>query len=602
MARGGAAQEGCISRLREACVKAETFTGTEWPEYKTAQDSLLNARVAELEVQARRVKLAHGFPVDPRFNLFLDAGRGPTLLLEDSVGGEGGDHTREGRASRVTLVEVGDDCSAEGVGRRLALDPPALSEGEGGQQERFGGGSGDAVWGGRSSDGASLVCQAESRVSTEIGAREGFGGTNAWAGGGDGGGGDGFRTQLLARRLNAAGVFLAYATKQEERYQHARDQDRRYLRDSEASDLKHQDHMTRLDVQNEQDNRKLTVETKRLDEDLRDREEAARRREKGKNDERLARLWSEDRDFLRLLSLVDAVIAASTVAWSRGFSVAPLAVLAFVWNLVVARCGRPGHGKYVGGMITTAITASSAGAGSGGLSDAAAATGSAVSAACPSPVSILNAATETLMHDASLHASLSESCPGGGWEDTAAAAAAEAGEAGGGEDSGGVAWWAWSTAGSAASAVAQAGYSSVGWLLGQAVGLVAPEVQCEVLEVLLFFVWLLSLMLVLKLVGLCGADGGGSAGAVARLAVLLSWVWGWFHDWLEELSHVLLVAVAPVPAIVLAYGPALKYVEEQRNPGGVWWFRGWDVRPIVSRVLPAVVSCLLAWVLGMHAP
>lgn len=446
----------------------------------------------------------------------------------------------------------------------------------------------------------------------EVCAREGYGGrTNAW-GGGDGGGvdrgggGSEHRNQLLTRCLDAERAFFRYATKQEESYQRARDEDRRFLRGTEASDVKHRDHMARLDVQNEQDNRKLAVETKRLDEEGRAREDASRRRERSKDDERLARLWSEDRDFLRLLSLVNAAIAVGAFAWRSGFSVAPLALLAFVWNLVVAGCGNADRGRYFGGssaalavassMEAAAIGGGGGGGGSEGLSDAAAASAVSVfNAACPSPGSILNAATETLMHDASSCVGDGGGGGGGGWEGT--------GAAGGGEGGGdGVMWWAWSTAGSAASAIAQAGYSSVGWVLGRAVGLVTPEVQCEVLEALLFLAWLLSLVLVLKLVSLCGADGGGSAGATVRLAVLVSWLWGWFHDWLENISHVLLVAVVPAPLMVLAYGRALKYVEGQRKPGGVWWFHGWDVRPIVSRFLPAVVSCLLAWVLGMHAP
>lgn len=553
-------------------MKAETFSATDLKEYQSAKRSLKKACATELEVKARRILSAHGVLAHQSYNVCLDLASGPTLLLRDfpddaelvgggCAGGDSGGLFIGAGASSCAAAELG-------VGRQLALQ----SEGEDGEPCRPGdatarGVSGGDVMSGAHDCGSPLAQGGDSSIAT-WGQPPRRGGTEE---------GEVKRSrrrvqELMLVRRSAKRDFLACVTKQEEEHRRACDKDHAALEARDAEEAHRQEYIARLDMRCVHEEKRLAVERDRLlaEERRRKREEEERKRRA--DADRLKRLWSSDGNFLRLLSAADVALTAATVAFKKGFSLAPGAVLNAAWGLVVAECaegGGDGFGTEAGALGTAPPLCTSSAA-----------------------IHASSSASVCGMGEALAGYDRACGCADGVWSEGAAAGS---GGAGGGSES--TLWWAWSTAGSTAGAVIRAGYASAGWLLGQTLGLVTPDVQCEIRVVLSLGAWLLSLVLVMKIIG--GLLGRGDGGGIAAQWVLLAaWVWGRFHDWVLHASHELVLFFAPAPALVLAYGSALRYFEQHRKPDGFWWVNGWDVRFLWSRALPALVSGALSCFLG----
>lgn len=383
--------------------------------------------------------------------------------------------------------------------------------------------------------------------------------------------------QLFEVRRNAERDFLSCVTRQEEEHRRACDSDQTAFEARDDEETYRQEYIARLDARDVRERERIAIESRRqlAEEGRRRRDEEERKRRS--DADRLKELWASDGEFFRLLSFAAASLASAAVAFTKGFTLAPGAMLDAAWSSVVAECAAEPGGVAGDGtgdepfVVSTAAEWAPRGALAGcedGVCGAGGAGGDA------------------------------------GWDEVAAT-----GSGGGtGEESESALWWAWSTAGSSAWAVIRAGYSSTGWLLGKTLGLVAPTgLQCEIAAVLSLGGWLLTLMLAMKLAGvLFGRGGAGGRGTITVSAavhwmLLAAWVWGRFHDSVRHASRELLLLVAPAPALVLAYGAALRYVERHRRPDGCWWLRGWDVRVVWSRALPVVASGVLACVLGAQA-
>lgn len=375
--------------------------------------------------------------------------------------------------------------------------------------------------------------------------------------------------ELMEVRRSAEEDFLECVTKQEDEHRRAYDRDQAALEARDAEETYRQEYIARLDTRSVHEEERLVMERDRLLAEERRREREEEERKHRADADRLKRLWSSDGEFFRLLSAADVALAAAA-AFMKGFSLAPGAVLHAAWGLVVAECAEGGGD----GAATAA-----------GASDTAPSLCTSSSAVDASSASVSGVGGGLAGYDGVCGGA------GGAWSEAAVAAG---GPGGGGEST---LLWAWSAAGSTAGAVLRAGYTSAGWLLGQTLGLVAPDVQCEIRVVLSLGAWLVSLVLVMKLVGGLLGRGNGGDGA-AQWMLLAAWVWGRFHDWVLHASRELVLFFAPAPVLVLAYGRALRYFEQHRRPDGFWWVNGWDVRFLWSRALPAVVSAVLACSLG----
>ena len=596
------AGEGNTSRLRKACVKAETFSATDLDEYQSAKQSLENARAAELEIKARRILSAKGILADPRCNVRLDLTSGPTLLLRDDPAGAGlvgsGGGGGGGGGSSGLFIGAGATNSPAirpGMSRRLAL----LSEEEGGEPCHSGDADACGVSDGDLTTGVKNCRSAPAQDGDAVGGCDipGPPATIASAAGvtvlgnsdlapwgqppvrGGAGGGEMMQLsqqrvrELMEVRRSAEEDFLECVTKQEDEHRRAYDRDQAALEARDAEETYRQEYIARLDTRSVHEEKRLTMERGRLLAEERRREREEEERTRKADADRLKRLWSSDDDFLWLLSAADVALAAATAAFRKGFSLAPGAVLNAAWELVIAECvegGGDGAGTAAGasGDVSPLCTSSVA-----------------VGASSASSASVSGAGEGLTGYDGVCGGA------GGAWSEAAVAG----GGPGGGSES--TLLWAWSAAGSTAGAVLRAGYASAGWLLGQTLGLVAPDVQCEIRVVLSLGAWLVSLVLVMKLVGgLLGRGSGG--GGAAQWVLLAAWVWGRFHDWVLHVSRELVLFFAPSPLLVLAYGRALRYFERHRRPDGFWWVNGWDVRFLWSRALPAAVSAVLACALG----
>lgn len=644
-----------VSRLRKACVKAETFSATDLGEYHSAKQSLDNALAYQLEVTARRILSTHGVLADPRCNVRLDLASGPTLLLRDmpvdagfSNGGggirkikaAGGGHSAAaavvpvGRQLPLPLPSEGDEglvgeaqhhhphgatCGAAACGVNGGDDVVVRgSHGSGGggssttvvEDNSSGGGAVAVVVGAYDSSG----CRQQAAATTSAAATGAAGApvvvevlsgadvmtttmasSSSW-GAGQGQPRDGLEMQqqlsqrqvqeLAGVRRNAERDFLACVTRQEEEHRRACDGDQAALEARDAEETYRQEYIARLDARGVREEERLAVENRRLlaEEERRRRDEEERKRRS--DADRLKELWASDGEFFRLLSFAAASLAAAALAFRKGFSLAPGAILDAAWGLVVAECG--------------------AAAAQGGADDGTTpAAGGGASFAALSATEAGSCSSALAGHDDGgvCGAGGGAGGGGGGWAEVAATGSG-AGGGGAADGSESALWWVWSTAGSSALAVIRAGYSSTGWLLGQTLGLVAPTgVQCEIGAVLSLCGWLFTLVLAMKLAGvLLGRNGGsGPVGAVVHWLLLGAWVWGRFHDSVQHASRELLLLVAPAPVLVLAYGAALRYVERHRRPDGCWWVRGWDVRAVWSRALPFVASVVLACGLGAQA-
>lgn len=599
------------------CTKAETFSSTGLDEYRSAKRCLDRTLATELEIKARRILSAHGVPADPRCNVRLDLASGPRLLLRGVPQDAGRIGNSGGVSSGGTFLGAGPNSSPSfGVSRRrLELDLVGERAGESHSTGAFGPGGGCASGiggvcngcdGGAGAAGggcASPECQATTAATSSaavppVAEVSGVGGSRGEmtargqpAAAAEAGQGDTRLSQRQVQELvdvqrNAERDFLASVTKLEEEHSLACDRHRDALKKSDAKETYQQEYMLKVDARVAQEDKRLALEKQRLLEESRRRKKEEAERRRRKDAARLRALWASDGDFFRVLSVVDLALASAVAAFRQGFSLAPAAILDAAWRLAVAECTEGGDGVVHGGGdggggvdgtgVVSPLGTSSGGAPSSfpaGAAVAAVATqGAAIGAACGS-------------------AAEDEGC--GGIVDTESALR-----------------WAWSAAGSTAGAVIRTGYSSAGWLLGQTLHFVTPEVQCEVRAVVSLVGWLLSLILAMKIVGGLlgpggwGPGGGGGGGPVcgaAQWVIVAAWVWGRFRDWVVLASRELCLFVAPAAVLVLAYGAALRYVERHRRPDGRWWVRGWDVRAVWSRALPAVASGALACLLGAQA-
>lgn len=481
------------SRLRQACAKADAFSGTAFPEYKSAKESLNKAYLTVLEVQAKRIKTLHGLPSDASVNVRLTSSGDPSLLLEDIP---------EGLCGKDNLALESED-RAPGVDRKLVLNTAGEIT--------------SLVHG--SSSGALQLQQVR---------------------------------DLQVERNSAKAEFLGYLTDREKEFRCAYEADYRDAKDREQTDIYQKDFMKRLDEQKGLERERIKIEEERLrgEKEKRQREEEDSNRKR--EEERLCGLWSADDYFFRMLYLVDVVVAVVTALRRKGFSLVPRVVFDAAWAAVTAECGAEGGAH--GGASAVSLVLDTCPTVDGITTDAM------VCAREPGPTQVFDYgyAERTL-------------------------------------------WWAWYTTGSTAEALIRGSYSSVGWVLSQMFGSLIPSLGCEAYAVLSLGAWFLSLVVVLKVVGWAGADSHSPAAAVIRLTVVITWIWGRFHDYVLATSRELFVSAAPPLLVLVVYGASLKYVERHLKPGGCWWMKGWDVRPLVSRVLPAVVSLISVLIVGCLA-
>lgn len=598
-AEESATTAGHVSCLREACVKAETFSAKAFPEYRSAKRTLEQMRLRELEVQARRIKAAHGVVADPGCNV-LHSSHGPTLLLKDlpDFGSGSGD-------PRLAIRGGAD------VSRRLALE--SADEHESAPGAGDGPGENNSVFfGGCESDGTSSA-----GINTTANGQRSNAGASGHLAMWSPMSADGSQTQqhmadmqhmqtLMTVRRSAEGQFLAYVTQREDEHRRACHGDRQALERREDKDVYRQDYINRLDTHTKQEEQKLRIQEKWLRVDEEGRRHERDENERIRDEKRLARLWCADSRFFSCLALVDASIASATIAWMKGFSLAPEKVLQAVWGFVIADCiGENGNadGFSEGNAGQFSSASPSLPPSRGALSSHRGTRSSIASGVSNAASTVASMCDVSFGGKSGALSPYGDDLSGGvvGENGMQCAGMAPVSDDGSEGTTGKALWWAWSTAGSAAGTVLRASYSSAGWVLGQTLGFVTPDVQCEMRAVLSLLVWLVSLVLVLKVVGWAGADGAGPTSATIRLTVLSAWVWGRFNEWLLSASRELLLFVVPVPALVLLYGAALPYIERHCKPGGFWWVKGWDVRPIISRILPTGMSTLLAWFLGTQS-
>lgn len=493
---------GYTSRLRQACAKADVFSGTSFPEYKSAKDSLNKAYLTVLEVQAKRIKTLHGLPSDASANVRLDPSGDPSLFLDDMSQEF---CVTDDQANNLALE---NDDRAPGVDRQLVLNTAGEITSLAGES------------------GAGALQQQQQQL----------------------------QRHLRAEQISAKAEFLAYLTDREKEFRCAYEADYRDAKDREQTDVYQKEFMKRLDEHKGLEKERIKIEEERLrgEKEKRQREEEDSNRKR--DEEQLRGLWSADDNFLRMLYLVDVVVAVVTSLRRKGFSLVPRAVFYAAWSAVTAECGAEddAHGGGSAGSFYPKNV---------------------VPDTCPT--------VDGIVMDAMVCA-----------EEPDSTQVFEYGYAGS------TLWWVWSAAGSTAETFVRGSYSSVGWVLSQTLGWLIPSLGCEAYEVLSLGAWFLSLVVVLKVAGWAGADSHGPAAAAIRLTIVVLWVWGRFHDWVLARSRELLVSVVPPLLLLVVYGVSLKYVERHLKPGGCWWVKGWDVRPLVSRVLPAVVSLVVVLILG----
>ncbi|CAM9389326.1 unnamed protein product [Ectocarpus sp. 6 AP-2014] len=356
------AKEGNPSRLRNACVKAETFSCENLDEYRPAKRSLENAHAARLEVKARRILSIYGIPADPRCNVRLDSAGGPALLLRDvprlvDDGGAG--------------LFIGADTASPSVGRRLVLDSVKREAGEkhpsgppdnGDASDRRMDVSEENC--GREGNGVvrgEFSCSPRRQPPADAPAVgvDGNSDVATWARASAGGG----ETQLsrrqqelvVAARRSAETDFMACVTKLEEEHRRACEREASSLKTRDAEESYRQAYIARLDERSVREDARLAMEKKRLQD-----EEARRRREeedrqRRRDDQRREGLQARDGGFWLALSGFEVCLAAAAAAYKKGISLAPGAILDAAWRLLVAECGGGGGGGGGGVVVTGAV-------------------------------------------------------------------------------------------------------------------------------------------------------------------------------------------------------------------------------------------------------
>ncbi|CAM9985665.1 unnamed protein product [Ectocarpus fasciculatus] len=541
------AKEGYPSRLRSACVKAETFSCEGLDEYQTAKQLLQETQADQLEKEARRVLRKHGILPDSRCNVRFDLANGPTLLLRD-VPGEAtvvdrGDGLFTGVDSGRTATpcvcrwHVLDSVKQEARDHRSGVpDYGGVSAGQQPRGDRADEGCGRADEG---VEGVEFCCCSRCQPTTPAAsAEEGSGGGDVAAlprpsGGAVAGGETMFsRQELLAVRRSAETEFMASVTKLQKEHKRACEKEASSLKAWDAEESYREAYIARLDERGVREEGKMAMAKKRI------QDKEARRRREEENDKRreLEERQARDSGFWLALSMVEVCLAAAVAVYNKGLTHG--VVLDAAWKVLVAECADGGAGDNVTleGGTTGALEGYNAG--------------------------------------------------GWWWKDAA-------------DGSESVLWWALSYAGSTAGVVVRAGHSSGGWLLEKTLSLVIPDVLCEARAVLSLVASLLTLALVSRIVG--GLLGSGRAGAAALRWLLAAWVWVRFRGSVLRTVWELLLLLAPTPALVMAYGRLLEYVERHHKPDGRWWVRGWDVRPVWFKVLPFIMSSALACFLGARA-
>ena len=543
-------------------MKAETFSATGLPEYETAKCALEDARTNQLITQARQTFAAHMATADPRLveRLVdsLNSSSALTLLPRDLQA-----DFIESECGAVSSVDVGSACGGEwpACGAEGGVEHLSSNRGEGRNDDVRGRGKACAesafsrgspfveVGGGVDTPSGTIETHRPTRLANRMAAET-------------------VREQMLSLRAgyqSAAVEINARQIRLDERHEDECSRIRSGLEEKERKETSDNVCSAQNKAANIIQERMLEISqrameaTEKENERIRSEEDRTRsENERQKVDDRRRSLRSADNDFFRLLGLTSAVVTAAIVAAQKGVSLSSSTLLDVVWRIVTAEC-REGGGN--GGTLACDPT----------------------SATCDLPCS-------------GASSGYGDSCPVGSGD---AVACSDGGYLGcvAGADT--FFWWAVSAAGSATGAVTKAGGSAFGWLLGEALGLVIPFEQCEVYAVISLAMWLCSLVGVMRVTGLVAGEVRGPVGAAVRSTVFALWVWGRFHGWLLATSWEVLLLVAPAPALVLAYAGALRWFE--RKPESCWQMGEYDARPVVSRVLPAVVACTFALFLGAQA-
>ncbi|CAM9471837.1 unnamed protein product [Ectocarpus sp. 8 AP-2014] len=368
------AKEGDPSRLRMACVKAETFSGEGLDEYQTAKQLLKDAQAAQLEKEARRILSNHGIFAHPRCNVRFDLASGPALLLRDVPGeeklGDGGNGgaglfigADSGRTSTACVCRrhVLDSVKQEaGDHRSGALDYGGVIAGK----HRRVDGADESC--GREDDGVAGVefscswrCQPMASAAPAV---EGSVGRDAatWARPSAGevagavAGGETLlsRQELLAVRRSAETEFKTHVTKLQEDHKRACEKEASRQKAWYAEESYRQAYFSRLDERSVLEASKIAMEMKRMQDEeahrTREEEDAKRRRD----DRRLEKLQARDGDFWLALSVLDVCLAAAVAAYNKGLT--PKVVLDAAWEVLVAECADGGVGVVVtleGGLL-----------------------------------------------------------------------------------------------------------------------------------------------------------------------------------------------------------------------------------------------------------
>lgn len=532
------------------------FHGKDLPEYESAKAALEELRAVEVEVQARRILAVNGLAPDLSCNVRVDEVEGHRLLLPPCpevstpalpCGRAQGsvplaDMAPYGGTARRLLVGSQEASGSVGfIGVDCSGVPDAVDDSGDGVQapgwSQFGGRVGNRT---RLQAASTALSREVSRSEQRVAACEG--------------GQEVIQMQMqqqalvLQARQCAQAQFLDFVTRRQEEQARSFDADRLDLERREEKATYHQEHMAQLDARKEQEERRLHLEEVR--QRVRDEERLQRWRERERrNDmERLQGLWSDDSSFFWSLAAADLV--AFTVTVMLHLTINPWTIGEGVWAIVTADC-RDGDNR-------------------GGSSP-------------PSgPVSLglepLAWGMGSVRHD----------------------------DYAGGEDLNGVAgsgsasnalWWVYSTVGSAAGSAVQVGYSSVSWIFGHALTLVTPDVQCEIKASLAMASWVLGLLVTLRIASFMGGSDRGPGSSILRVVVLVIMIWGKFHSLLIDAWWEVVFPATIIPLSVLGCGTVLQYVERNLKPRG-WWWHGWDVRPILFRVLPALVSVAFSLFLG----
>ena len=535
-------------------MKAETFSATGLPEYETAKLALEDARTNQLRAQAQQTFAAHMTAAEPHLVKRLVGGlksaSALTLLPRDLQ-----DEYLESGGGVVSSDDVGSVGGAEWSAPMAEDGVEHLSSDQGEGRNGDGHGRGDAwaegalprgspfvpVGGGVETSGRSTGTYGPTTLGNRVVA-----GTA--------------REQMLSLRAgyqSAAVEINALQIRLDERHEDECLKIRMALEERERKEASDNVRFAQQEAANRIRHKDLEMKKRAAEAAEKERECIRAEVERKKVDDRRRSLRSADNDFFRLLGLASAFVTAATAAARKGVSLSSSTPLEAVWWLVTAEC-REGGGN--GGALASDPTSTTCSASSGTLSG------------------------------------YGDLCTVGSGD---AVAGSDDGYLGGISSADTLFWWVLSAASSATGAITKAGGSAVGWLLGEALGLVVPVEQCEVYAVLSLVLWLCSLFVVMKVTGLIAGEVRGPVGAAIRSIVFGLGVWVRFHDWLLTTSQEVLLVVAPAPVLVLVYAGALRWFEQK--PESCWQMGEYDLRPAVSRVVPAVVACALALFLGAQA-